>query len=335
MISAIMQGGSPCENAPGLRIGTNNMEIAALIAPRPLMMVSATGDWTRNTPREEFPAVRSIYALYDRADAVETIQIDAPHNYNQPSREAVYRFFAKQVLGDDDASKYAEKNVSIEKLQDMLVWHNRNLAQNALTYDQLFEQWRKGSEQKPSRERLALALAADWPAKVMASNDGDRLVLTREGKGDRVSAVRTGKGKAAVVVVHPDGLAAGRALAPSSEGALIIEAFQTGGSAAARDRSHRHFLTFNKSDDAERVQDILTAIAYLRQEGASDVRIVASGNAAVWALFAAAVAPGQVKLAQMPDDFKGADDEFATRFYVPGIQRAGGLRAAKLLLEQK
>ncbi len=47
MISLIMQGGSPCENAPGLRVGTNNVEISALTAPKPMLMVSATGDWTK------------------------------------------------------------------------------------------------------------------------------------------------------------------------------------------------------------------------------------------------------------------------------------------------
>ena len=36
MVSFIMQGGCPCENAPGLRVGTSNVEIAAMMAPRPM-----------------------------------------------------------------------------------------------------------------------------------------------------------------------------------------------------------------------------------------------------------------------------------------------------------
>ena len=32
-----------------------------MMAPRPMLLVSATGDWTKNVPREEYPAVRSIY----------------------------------------------------------------------------------------------------------------------------------------------------------------------------------------------------------------------------------------------------------------------------------
>src|SRR5271165_3129990 len=95
MISSIYQGGSPCENAPLLRIGTNNMEIAALMAPRPMLMVSTTQDWTKNTPRVEFPALQAMYRLYDKEANIQSVQIDAPHNYNRDSREAVYRFFAK------------------------------------------------------------------------------------------------------------------------------------------------------------------------------------------------------------------------------------------------
>src|SRR5215469_3999299 len=58
MVSAIMQGGDLCENAPGLRVGTSNVEIAAMFAPKPMLVVSSTTDWTRNMPREEYPAVK-------------------------------------------------------------------------------------------------------------------------------------------------------------------------------------------------------------------------------------------------------------------------------------
>ena len=90
MISHYMQGGDVCENAPNLRLDTNNMEIGALMAPRPMLMVSAAGDWTRDTPRIEFPAVQSVYALLGAKDEVATVQFIADHNYNRDSREAVY-----------------------------------------------------------------------------------------------------------------------------------------------------------------------------------------------------------------------------------------------------
>ncbi|MEZ5364954.1 MAG: hypothetical protein R2748_22135 [Bryobacterales bacterium] len=76
------------------------MEIAALMAPRPMLAVSATGDWTRNLPRNEGPALAGLYSLLGVPDRFEYTQLDAPHNYNLGSREAVYRFFGRVVLGD-------------------------------------------------------------------------------------------------------------------------------------------------------------------------------------------------------------------------------------------
>ena len=99
MISAHMQGGCLCENAPNLRLDTSNIEIGALMAPKPLLLVSATGDWTKDTPKVEYPAIRSIYAHFDAEDKVHEVQIDADHNYNKDSREAVYAWFGKWFSG--------------------------------------------------------------------------------------------------------------------------------------------------------------------------------------------------------------------------------------------
>jgi dienelactone hydrolase len=183
MISAIMQGGGQCENAPGLRFDTFNVEIGAMMAPRPMLMVAASGDWTKNTPREEYPAVRAIYELYGQADHLEMVQIDAPHNYNQASREAMYSFFGKRILGEPKEVKEA-RGIHLEKLQDMLVWQGRTLPKNALTYEQLLEQWIAAAKRQtddthdPSvlRERLRLAMATEWPDRVLSERTGERIM---------------------------------------------------------------------------------------------------------------------------------------------------------------
>jgi dienelactone hydrolase len=346
MISLIMQGGSPCENAPGLRVGTNNVEIAALMAPKPMLMVSATGDWTRNTPKEEFPSMKTFYNLYGKGDDLETILIDAPHNYNKASREAVYRFMAKKVLNDLDPSKYSEQRIRQEKLQDMMVFSGRTLPDNAVEYEKLFENWvRAAKKQNDStvdpaelRTRLSLALASQWPESVEQEAIGEQLFLTRAGVGDRVPGFLSKGNGGATLLVHPEGAQVARKSTQAMEAAaagrtvLAIDAFQTGSAIAPRDRSHRHFLTFNRSDDANRVQDILTAIAYLRQTGESDITVVGIGKAAVWATFAAAVSEVPVRLRAPLGSFKGEDQDYIDNFFVPGIQRAGGLRAADILI---
>lgn len=113
MISCSMQGGCICENAPLIRIFASNMEIGALMAPRPMILISATGDWTWATPRIEFPAIRSIYELYMKAENVETVQFDADHNYNRDSREAMYRFFGKHFFPEQDWGKFKEEEIKL------------------------------------------------------------------------------------------------------------------------------------------------------------------------------------------------------------------------------
>ena len=116
---------------------------------------------------------------------------------------------------------------------------------------------------------------------------------------------------------------------------LLIDVFQAASAAAPRNRSHNHFLTFNLSDDACGVQDILTALAFLQKSQSKPVELVGSGDAAIWSYFAAAVAPAAVDLHADISSFKGSDEEFLRVLNVPGIQRAGGLAAKLALTESK
>lgn len=329
MISAIMQGGSPCENAPGLRFDTNNMELGALAAPRPLLMVSATGDWTKNTLVEEYPSLRQIYRLYGAQDQLEAVQFDFPHNYNKESREAVYKFFAKQILKAPDWESYKERNFSAEPLQNMLALHNRTLPAGALKYEEIVEQWiERAREQngqataEEKKERLTLAMGVEWPdvAQILSARNGEEIRLGRDGKGDLVTGIV--KGKPAGIVVHPDG-----ASKAAGENAILLNVFRT------RDQSSKHFSAFNHADDALRVQDILTALAYLKKQGVEAPKLRCSGKAAIWCTFAAAVAGTRVELdAPAPPNFRGSDQDLIEQFFVPGLQRAGGWTAATSLI---
>jgi dienelactone hydrolase len=338
MVSLIMQGGGLCENAPGLRLDTNNVEIAAMMAPRPMILSAATGDWTRNMLTEEFPAVRGIYALYGKADNVESFYQDAPHNYNKPNREATYAFFGKHVPGEPGASSLKERPIRMEPLQNMMVLHNRKLPDNAISFRQLFDQWSRLAQEQTAnrRERLTAALGAEWPEHVLSEGEGERIVLGRPGKGDRVPAIWVKGSNPPALVVHPNGAEAARndpaaaQLIKGGRAVLFIDAFQTGSAVAPRDRSVKMFLTFNKTEDANRVQDILTALAWLNQSG---TRLIGLGKSAVWCEFAAAISPVPVDLQADLAGFHGADDDFVKDFFVPGIQRAGGLRAARELVK--
>jgi hypothetical protein len=97
MVSTAMQGGCTCENASLLRIGTGNVEFAALIAPRPLCLISAN-DWTHEMAAKGFPQLASHYKLLGAADRIEHVPLlQFGHNYNYASRAAMYDFVNRHL----------------------------------------------------------------------------------------------------------------------------------------------------------------------------------------------------------------------------------------------
>lgn len=371
MVSFIMQGGSRCENAPLLRVGTNNVEIAALFAPKPQLLVAATGDWTVNTPDEEFPAVRRIYSLLDASSNVEYQQFDSPHNYHEDSREAVYRFFGKHILSDADASNFEERAIRPDQLSQLLYLWGREAPENAIGFEEFVRQRIAAAEadtlalsvrgraalgkaREAFTERLGLALLAEVPDtdSLASQNDGDGLVLGRKEVGDRIPAKylnASSSGARPTLFVHAEGIGAAnrsetlQALVDRKVPVLLIDAFQTGAAMTNRDiagagrNAERYYHVFNRSDDANRVQDILTAAAFLRvRSGSAAVNLVGVGKAGLWALLAAALDPGIHSVVADLDQFDATDDSaYVADLFVPGLRRAGDFRAVAALTSDR
>jgi dienelactone hydrolase len=92
MVSTAMQGGCTCENSVLLRIGTGNVEFAALFAPGPQGMTTAN-DWTREMSTKGFPELQRLYALLGAPKHVHLHRGEHfPHNYNAVARSAFHTF---------------------------------------------------------------------------------------------------------------------------------------------------------------------------------------------------------------------------------------------------
>ena len=202
----------------------------------------------------------------------------------------------------------------------------------------------------------------------MADINGQSIVLNRTSKGDRVPGIWIqGHGKAAIVV-DPRGSAAAlksdvtARLRKAGRPILLLDVFQTAATKAPRDgdpstgpmpkpavdgddedraeavAGYPKFLTFNVSVDAARVQDIVTAIAYANRSGQGSgqaVEIFATGDAALWSIFASAVStvPVSVYTENVPKLTSNAD--YLEHFNVPGILCAGGITTAERLAKTR
>ena len=77
---------------------TNNVEIAALAAPRPMLLISDGNDWTKNNPTVEYPFMQQVYRLYKKEKNVALVHLaDEKHDYGPSKRKAMYPFMAKHL----------------------------------------------------------------------------------------------------------------------------------------------------------------------------------------------------------------------------------------------
>ncbi len=121
MVSTAMQGGCTCENTHYLRIGQGNVDIAALTAPRPLG-ITAADDWTKEVENKGLPELKDLYAKLDVPGKVSAhIATQFPHNYNLPSRLAMYAFFNEHFqLGLTEPIH--EREFVVSSKDDLTVW---------------------------------------------------------------------------------------------------------------------------------------------------------------------------------------------------------------------
>ena len=315
MISLHMQGGCLCENPPGLRLETTNVEIAATIAPRPLLMISATGDWTNETLELEYPAVHAIYSLVDAADRVRAVRMTADHNYNKDSREAMYAWMAHWLQHKPEDVRPAERSFTPERLENLLVFHNRSLPSNAVDVQGLTNEWIDAAKRQlaaagptgfTSTLRHALGYAAEVPSLGGSHENGSQKVADR------------------TVLISTSDSELERALTSAGLKPTTISFAKYDAQAAAK---VNHFETYNRTPASQRVADIVTAV-----RAHPNAPLVADGDAALAGILASAIVPIRFAVLDVAGFDSTSDQGFIDHLYVPGLRRAGDLQTAAAMV---
>jgi len=132
-VSAHFYGGCVCESGMPIHVGpnhqTNNAEIAALFAPRQMLIVSNGDDWTSHTPGSELPYIQRVYAYYDARANIKNAHFPGEgHDYGPSKREAAYRFIAQQFRLDlscvtTDANRLDESWLVVQEPDSLRVFN--------------------------------------------------------------------------------------------------------------------------------------------------------------------------------------------------------------------
>jgi dienelactone hydrolase len=330
MVAAEFQGGCTCENAPFLRIDLNNVEIAAMTAPRPLLLVAASGDWTRDVPRLEAPLLETLYRQRGVSDRFRAVQFQAPHNDNQDSREAVYAWMVRWLQGGPAQDRIPEPPVPALAREDLTVWTgDHRLPSDAVDTEGL---------------RTLLRARVRTQLETLRPKDGPSLRRYRDlmepawrhtltvRPGAPGGAGPSGTGRVTLYVAARAEDAAPFAETASARGetahVLVFGKHEPEPSTGGDDEQRTSFpATFYRTELARRVQDVVDGLARIAGASrAAPIRLVGLGEAGLPVLLSRAVTGTSPNVALTIADLSRADAAGH-----PGLLRLGGWTGAAML----
>ena len=363
MVGTRMQGGCVCENASWLRVGTGNVEIAGMFAPKPMGLTGAN-DWTIAIEKEGYPDLQKLYGMYDKTDMVKAkCWPEFGHNFNQVARDFLYNWFNKHLsLGHQGPIKESAfvpvppaqlanfpKGTEIpEGILGTRALRATLIQEAQVSLAPMRKNFSLG-DSKPLEAFLdpimEMAVGKSPKEKVMAKAAEDVITLTRPGTGEfvRLKALNKkamdAKGPITLVAVSGqeyDAFLKGKVPQAAENSkpnrVFIIEPFGTSVDTQKRTKIGQAFAGYywgyNRPIVAERARDIQTALAWASQMG-TKATLVGIGSGAVPISLALAASPGLCERADLDlqgfrfEDLRALEDE---RF-LPGAMRWGGMGA--------
>jgi len=202
-LSSYFYGGCPCESGMNVHAcgnRTDNVEIAAMAAPRPMLVVSDGGDWTDRMPEHDLQYLQKVYGFYGNTALVSNVHLpQEKHDFGINKRTAVYRFMAQYLRLDinaitDTSGKINESSITIEPDTALYVFgaKGERLPANALKgFDKLQTLFFSETEKAKKNQRYKIGLI---DLMLLKRQKPGAITLTAQLKADGVEVDMGGLG---------------------------------------------------------------------------------------------------------------------------------------------
>ncbi len=318
MVSSTMQGGCLCENAPLLRLFAGNPEITALTAPRPLLLLSDSGDWTSDNPARVAPYLTEVYRLFGAEHAFEHHAFQEGHEFGAESRKVYYRWIATLWRLERTPADPAIHPESLEP--HLRVWGEElPKPEGVPTGDGVFEVY---------REAVRQSLRNGWRSRRFREEVRSALLsilgweTLPEPPVSVLSEVRTALGSGIVrKVVVALGDDSGRAQRWVRQGYALLKVPLPPRPTLTSD--YLYLATYNPMPDALRAREVCHRVDAVKRIAERCV-LVAEGESAVYAGIASA-------LTGVPANLAYPEPKELAHLDLPCWERIGGLETLRRL----
>jgi len=166
------------------RRGLGMMDVDALIAPRPLMMVEATGDPRAGVAAKQkrHELISRLYTISQAAERTSFAIFDEPHGYGEAIRQGAYRWLSRWLRGVEPAAADLEEQPIVLESDAALACTTTGQVKTALGGETVFSLNRAEAARIRDREPLPAGPEAwpDWRERLRAEV-ASRIALTRAG----------------------------------------------------------------------------------------------------------------------------------------------------------
>jgi dienelactone hydrolase len=111
-----------CEVLPGALRFTEEGDVLGSVAPRALLVISATKDafqFSVGEAQKSLARAREVFKLYRAEEKLRHAVFESPHAYNQPMREAMYGWMTRWLKNEGDGKPIPEPKHDVDTLEDL------------------------------------------------------------------------------------------------------------------------------------------------------------------------------------------------------------------------